>query len=272
MSSPASLPSSLYTRDYYLRTCGGYEEFCSGDVAPRLQRAVELAGIQPGMTVLDVGCGRGELAVLCARTGCTVTALDYSADAIDLARQHVRKQRHEVAERIDLHAMNAQLLGFRDASFDRVFLVDIVEHLTPAELGRALGEVRRVVRPGGRVVVHTAPNAWLIRPIYALAGALFGWRRHPYHVNEQSGGSLRRLLEPLGRVDLQLVKTPGFFRLGLGAAAGSRSFQARIGLALGVVFDGRLVTALSSRPPLNRFLATDLWAVVDVPGKAVEAA
>ena len=93
---------------------------------------------------------------------------------------------------------DAKELPFLDASFDVVRLVDVYEHLHPFELDFTLSEARRLLRPGGRLLVHTGPNTWFYRFGYpgALAGApspaagipedLRGEYDHLMHVNEQN--------------------------------------------------------------------------------------
>jgi 2-polyprenyl-3-methyl-5-hydroxy-6-metoxy-1,4-benzoquinol methylase len=255
-----SLPSSLYGRDYYLEVCGGYEEFLRGTVAQRLQQAFSIGRLVPGLRVLDLGCGRGELAAMCADAGCEVWAVDYSHEALQLARTRIDGMVH-------LARMNATEIAFPDSSFDRVFLIDIIEHLYPEELRIVMREVGRVVRPDGLVVAHTAPNAWLIRPIYMIAGLLLGWGRHPYHVNEQSIRSLARGLASLhGRAEIEITKVPGFFRLGVGPRARTASLTARLARAFDSIFDSRLVESLVTSTPLKVFFGTDLWAIVSEPG------
>jgi ubiquinone/menaquinone biosynthesis C-methylase UbiE len=261
---PRSLPSTLYGRDYYLEVCGGYEEFLRGVVAQRLRRAFMVSQLVPGLRVLDLGCGRGELAGICADAGCEVWAVDYSREALELAQG-----RND--GRVRLARMNVKNLALPDSYFDRVLLIDIIEHLYPEEWGAAIREVARVVRPDGLVVVHTAPNAWLIRPIYWIAGLLLGWTRHPYHVNEQSVYGLARSLAPLkGHAQLEITKVPGFFRLGVGPAARAGSLTARLARALDSVFDCCLIKTLVTSTPLKTFLGTDLWAIVSRPGSSSE--
>jgi len=263
----SGLPSDIYTADYYLQVCGGYEEFLEGGVAARLEEAIRLGRLEPGMTVLDIGSGRGEMAVRCAEEGCRVWGIDYSADALALSRDLVlRKGRNKHEGRVAFQMMNSKSLAFPDGFFDRVFLIDVVEHQYPDELEATLKEVRRVAKAGGRVVVHTAPNAWLIKPIYLLAGLLFQWKRHPYHVNEQSHVGLRRNLRQLGGLaTIEMSKVPGFFKLGVGPGAHSDSRFGRIARVLDTVFDARPLAALIANTPLKFVLATGLWATVDLP-------
>lgn len=270
MKTMRSVPAELYTEDYYLEHCGGFEEFLGGAVAPRLVRALEYGAVSKGMKVLDMGCGRGELALMCAEAGCDVWAIDYSEEALGVATEHLRKDaKPEVAKRILLHRMNAKSLALPSRFFDRVFMIDVVEHLYPEELDQAIMELRRVTRPGGRIVVHTAPNAWLIRPIYLVAGLLFRWKRHPYHVNEQSYLSLYRNLGRIGgRTRVRISKTSGFFKLGVGPKTSRSSLVGRVARLMDAIVDRPLARALICQSPLKLVLGTDLWATVEVPRDA----
>src|SRR3989304_340945 len=70
MTDRPSLPPDLYTEEYFLHACEGYEEFAETQgerLSRRLSAALTLAAVTPGMKVLDVGCGRGEILRHCAR-------------------------------------------------------------------------------------------------------------------------------------------------------------------------------------------------------------
>ena len=204
--------SDRYDQDYFLSACEGYEEFLTSEgkaLSRRLTAAFSVARIEPGMRVLDVGCGRGEILRHCTRLGAEAHGIDYAAVAVEMSRQAVTD-----GEAAGVYQADAKYLPFADAIFDRVLLFDIVEHLHPWELDRALRAVWRVLRPGGRVVVHTAPNVWYDRyayPVVRLVRSLMGQgRRYPkdpraiipanvdVHVNEQSLLSLRRVLRRNG--------------------------------------------------------------------------
>lgn len=268
-----SVPAEIYSRDYYLAFCDGHQEFLSGSVAPRLQSAIRSGHLQDGLRVLDIGCGRGELLVMCALAGCNVWGVDYSADAVEIASKYFRA--HVPAEsmgRNRIQRMNAQALAFPDSSFDRVFMMDVVEHLYPPELNEALQEVRRVTKPGGKVVIHTAPNAWLIKPAYLVAGIFFGWQKQPHHVNEQSYFSLQRSLRCFkGKTSIWIEKLPGFFTNGVGDKARGRSREGQVAHLLDRFLDHPTVTRLVSGSALRLLLGTNLWAVVDLPADRTEA-
>jgi ubiquinone/menaquinone biosynthesis C-methylase UbiE len=217
-----SVPSVLYDEDYFLGACEGYSEFVSSEgeyLSRRLSEALAVAGIAPGMRVLDVGCGRGELLRHVHRLGARSYGIDYATVAVEMARAVVDREADGGAE-IGVYRANAQQLPFLEESFDRVLMLDIVEHLYPGELERALGDAVRVLRPGGRIVLHTAPNVWYDRyayPLVRLVRRLMGQgKRYPadpraflvpqnvhVHVNEQSLLSLRRNLRRAGFTHIQ---------------------------------------------------------------------
>lgn len=99
-----------------------------------------------GELVLDVGCGTGRMSELVAQEGATVLA------AVDLAPEMVVRARARLAHRgVEVREMDAQALTFADESFDAVVagfsLMFCPDHLA------ALREVRRVLRPGGRLAM-----------------------------------------------------------------------------------------------------------------------
>jgi ubiquinone/menaquinone biosynthesis C-methylase UbiE len=212
---PHPVDAALYDTTYFLGECDGYEEFAAtaGRVLPeRLAKVLAYADIEPGMRVLDVGSGRGESLVWLARQGAEAWGLDYAADALRLTLEAVHAADLRGSERCRLLAANARHLPLVSEAFDRALMLDIVEHLHPWELEQALSEVWRVLRPGGKLIVHTAPNLWYYRFGYStfrMAQRLRGVRlprdprqRYHYHtlvhVNEQSPLSLRRVLQRRG--------------------------------------------------------------------------
>jgi len=186
-----------------------------GGVLPdRLKVPLELAEVVPGMSVLDVGCGRGEILLHAAR----VVGFDYAVSAMEITAEFLNTQT-DVGQ-ILIHLGNAQRLPYLDKSFDRVFMLDVVEHLYPTELHRALTEIRRVLRPGGKLIIHTMPNTWYYRfgyPMFRLAQRPRGkhlpadprdrWKSiHEMHVNEQNLILLRRELRTCKRISSEFPR------------------------------------------------------------------
>ncbi|MFQ6101909.1 MAG: class I SAM-dependent methyltransferase [Anaerolineae bacterium] len=178
-----------------------------------MSQAFEVAEVVPGVRVLDVGCGRGEILHHCTRLGARAYGVDYAPVAVRMARS-LAATGDEARGAVGVYQADAKRLPFCAVFFDRVLMFDLVEHLHPWELDQALAEARRVLRPGGRLIIHTAPNAWYDRyayPLVRLVRTLMGQgARYPkdpraiipanldVHVNEQSATSLRRVLRRAG--------------------------------------------------------------------------
>jgi ubiquinone/menaquinone biosynthesis C-methylase UbiE len=116
------------------------------------QRTVDLADLRPGETVLEIGCGTGAVARAArARVGPAgqVFAIDPSGEMIAVARRKAARARLQ----IDFRVAGIEALPFPDASVD-VVLSSLMMHHLPADLKRTgLSEVRRVLKPGGRLVI-----------------------------------------------------------------------------------------------------------------------
>jgi D-aspartate ligase len=106
-----------------------------------------------GARTLDVGCGAGLLSAELARRGLEVTATDSSIEMVKNARQHARDLRLGDAVRVELADAHALPLG--DQQFDLVVAMGLLPWLHDAD--QAVGEMVRVLRPGGWIVV-TADN------------------------------------------------------------------------------------------------------------------
>lgn len=140
-TAPASLEELLETEDL------GLEVFHPGGRAITRETA-ERCGVGPGKAVLEVACGTGESACWLVRSyGATVTALDRSPRMVAAARAKSRS----AGLPVEVVRGDAHLLPFADATFDVVIsecALSLLDHQ------RALGEIVRVTRPGGRVGIH----------------------------------------------------------------------------------------------------------------------
>jgi len=205
------LPSELYTEDYFLTACEGYDEFVQTEgehLSRRLKQAFTFATVTPGMNVLDLGCGRGEIVRHVARLGAQSFGIDYARAAVQLTQRVMRQEHLGVW---GLARSDAKRLPFASGTFDRVLMFDVVEHLHPWELDASLAEVWRVLRSGGQIIVHTAPNRWydayaypVVRTVRTALGQGARYPKNPralnveinteVHVNEQDILRMRRYL------------------------------------------------------------------------------
>ncbi len=115
------------------------------------EKVLRLARLEPGESVLDVGCGTGTLAIAAKRivgpTG-TVYGIDASPEMIARANKKARTTGNEVVFKNGL----AQALPFPDAQFDAVLSTLMLHHLPHKARQGCASEIRRVLKPGGRVL------------------------------------------------------------------------------------------------------------------------
>ena len=108
---------------------------------------LKLVGASQGRRILDVGCGDGALATALARRGAILTGVDTDPRMLAAGRERARAETVEIT----LVEGNAGALPFPDETFDVVLAVTVLCFAGDAE--RAVGEMARVLKPGGRLVI-----------------------------------------------------------------------------------------------------------------------
>ena len=202
--------------------------------------------IAAGERVLDLGCGFGRHAFEAYRRGADVVAVDRSADEVAEVTKmfHAMVAAGEAAPSQLARAVRADLtaLPFPDGSFDVVIASEVLEHIP--DDARAIGEIARVVRPGGRVAV-TVPRWWPERVCWTLSES---YRTEPGgHVRIYTGDGLASRLTDAGLVvggrhHAHALHSPYWW---INCAIGRESLPAR-------VYHRLLVWDIVKRPWLTR--------------------
>ena len=111
--------------------------------------------IKSGMTILNIGVGRGGLESILVKKRVVVYCLDPSEETID----RLRKQ-YDLGVRAQVGF--SQSMPFQDSGFDVVIMSEVLEHLTDDVLHSTLGEIRRVLKPGGFFIGTVPANERLM--------------------------------------------------------------------------------------------------------------
>ncbi|HEV2786005.1 MAG TPA: class I SAM-dependent methyltransferase [Solirubrobacteraceae bacterium] len=156
-----------------------------------LRRAFLLEHVRPGDSVLDLGCGAGEFSDELLRAGAMAVGVDVAREA--LRRAQVRLPGAELRLWSD-----GEPLPLPDASVDTVWAGEVIEHVV--DVAPWLSEVRRVLRPGGTLLLTTPHHGPRILLGLALSPRRFAAHFDPRsdHVRFFSPRTLRALLDDLG--------------------------------------------------------------------------
>jgi len=162
-----------------------------------IRREFLIAEIAGGERALDLGCGEGDFTAVLAEVGAATTGVEIANAAIERAR----------AKHPGLDFRIAPIDGplpFADTSFDMVWASEVIEHV--ADTARWLSEVRRVLRPGGRLLVTTPAHG---RMRLALGGIERFSEPLGDHLHLYSRQSLTDVLNEFGFEDVQVRAAGG---------------------------------------------------------------
>ncbi len=190
----------------YRRWAGIYDTAFGGISSKARLRAVSMVNRLPGKDVLEVGVGTG-LALPRYDSDKRITGIDLSKEMLRKARERTRKDALTNVQA--LHEMDAEATSFDDASFD-IAVAMFVASVVPNPK-RLLAEMRRLVRPGGDILLvnHFAaakgPRWWIERALAPASRAL-GW--HPDFAMDAIFGA-----DDLARIEIEPEPRFGIFTL-----------------------------------------------------------
>ena len=181
---------------------GHYDERYFADLAARYRRRTRFArqrianvfSMLPDVrsrTVLDLGCGMGTFTLEAARRGARAVGVDMMAAALRAAARVAGEENVPTARFVlgDVAALPA-----RTGSTDVVLAADLTEHLDDATFQAMLSETRRVLRPGGHVVLYTPEASHLFERLRD-AGIM---KQDPSHIAVRNGRELAAALQRAG--------------------------------------------------------------------------
>jgi ubiquinone/menaquinone biosynthesis C-methylase UbiE len=146
MSEPISELSALKTKLKATWSAGDFGQIARY-YADEAEAFIKRLDLKPGMKVLDVACGTGNLAIPAARLGATVTGVDIAANSVEQARQNAKAE--GLSAKFD--EGDAEALPYDDASFDAVVTMFGAMFAPRPEL--VASELKLVCRPGGFIAM-----------------------------------------------------------------------------------------------------------------------
>ena len=179
-----------------LPTAAGYDRWASiydDEENPLIlleeQHLPRIAGDVKGLSVADIGCGTGRHALRLADVAAAVTALDFSPAMLERARgkpgaDRIRFVCHDLARPLPL----------TDCAFDRVFCCLVLDHV--ADPTALFGELKRICRPQGAVIISVMHPAMMLRGVQArftdpVSGRKIGPQSYPNQVSDYVMGAIR---------------------------------------------------------------------------------
>lgn len=153
---------SLYDKEYYLSNNVGFKEFIDGlhkaPVNYKFQDVLDCCNFQSAKKVLDIGCGRGDLAFYAAQAGATAIGIDYSKDAITIANEFRDRCAPEIRNRMTFLNIDACDLKM-DNEFDYIFFIEVWEHMYDQQIDLLLTKVYNLLNKSGQFII-TTPNGF----------------------------------------------------------------------------------------------------------------
>ena len=178
----------------------------------RRRAAREVTSSQwPVVSVLDVACGTGDMAVSLAERGCTVTGVDLSEEMLAIARPKTASANFQLST-FNFQLSNVEALPFAEGEFDAVTCAFGVRNFVHLEQG--LKEMLRVLKPGGTMVILelATPDSKLLKPFYNLyTRRVIPWLGSRIAGNREAYTYLPESIErfPKGKAFMQIMEKLG---------------------------------------------------------------
>ncbi len=184
--------------DPYRRIASVYDAAVEPFNASLRKYVVKVARPEPGMKVLEVGCGTGTNLALFADAGCEVAGIDLSPSMVGLATK-------KLGDGADVRLGDAAAMPFKDGAFDLV-VAFLTLHEMPAEVRQSVvSDMARVAKDEGRLLFidfhmgpYTFPKGWLYRSVIVLIEIAAGLEHFKNHRDFLSRDGLPGLISNNG--------------------------------------------------------------------------
>lgn len=185
-------------QDAYKHVARWYDRIFGGINAGLRGIALKMSPAHEGMEVLDVGCGTGIQLATYEQAGCRVTGIDASPAMLEVARRRLGRG-------ASLTVGDAAHMPYPDRAFDLVLAATVLHEMPPVVRTAALAEMKRVLRPGGRILLvdfEAGParpvRGWITRGVIAVSEVAAGRRHHRSYRDFMAHGGLPPLLDAQG--------------------------------------------------------------------------
>jgi 2-polyprenyl-3-methyl-5-hydroxy-6-metoxy-1,4-benzoquinol methylase len=210
----------------------------------KYEKALQLLDIKPGDKVLDAACGSGVLTNMMAENyDAAVTGIDFSEPAIAFCKYQYKN------DRLTFIKTDLKERTFSEATFDKIVMLEILEHLMPEDALEILKNQLYYLKPGGKLVMST-PNKNSLWP--AIEFLLDTLRLTPkmkdeQHVKLYTSSSLKQTLQTAGfvvnKIDTSHFIAPWTSFLGLKTADRVHAAEQQI-----KILPGSLLFVVAQKP------------------------
>lgn len=196
----------LYTETYFMKSATGHDEFKVFEgkfeqLIDKFRMAINLLNLNKSDSLLDIGCGRGELVIYHSLNGGNSTGVDFSDEAIKLAREKAQ----ELGTVCTFIISSFENID-EEVKFDRIVSIDFIEHISVEEGKVFFQKCFNLLNSNGKLIIYTFPNTIRRKYGYKLIRAFSILKRKPlpakepdtisdhykqYHLNEQNYFSLK---------------------------------------------------------------------------------
>jgi len=156
------------SKDPYRRSAKWYDTLIEPLNADLRKIGLKMWPPEPGMSVLDVGCGTGTHLDLYQQAGCEVFGIDSSPAMLEVARQ-------KLGERTTLHREDASKMPYSSGTFDLVVVTLTLHEMSNPTLSAVMSEIKRVLKKDGRILIidyHPGPirfpKGWLFKGLITV--------------------------------------------------------------------------------------------------------